>query len=133
MALPSRTYVKELWPCCGRRAFESPEPFHSTTQESERCRRRIRQLAGSVHLQQLRSLVALRDQTGAAIAAGVDPQPIQRDGQAIAHADQEVDVGEPPDPPSDPATYSDPSKIDYGGALADGRETAGMLVAKRSR
>ena len=69
----------------------------------------------------------MRDQTGAAIATGVDPQPVQRNGQTIAHSDQEVDVSETPDPPSDPTPYPDPSKINYGGTLAYGRETAGML------
>jgi hypothetical protein len=49
-----------------------------------------------------------------------------RDGQAISHANQGVDVGGPSDwraiqPDSDPA------KIDYGGALADGSETSGCL------
>src|SRR4051812_15624489 len=40
---------------------------------------------------------ALGDQARAALAAGVDPQPVDGDGQAVAQADQEVDVGDAPD------------------------------------
>jgi hypothetical protein len=62
----------------------------------------------------LRPLFALRNQTSAAIAAGIDPQPAQRDSQAIAYAYKEVDVSPTPDPPGDPAAYTNPSKVDHG-------------------
>ena len=42
---------------------------------------------------------ALRDQPRGALVARVDPQPAQRDAEPVAQADQEIDVGEAPDPP----------------------------------
>lgn len=68
-----------------------------------RARRGGHSNSRDANLPQLRPLCTLCDQTGAAIATGIDPQPVQRHGQTITHADQEVDMGEPPDPPSDPA------------------------------
>ena len=57
---------------------------------------------------------ALRDQPRGALVAGVDPQPAQRDAEAVAQADQEVDVGEAPDPPGEVAAQLDPAEIDHG-------------------
>src|SRR5580658_1283423 len=71
-----------------------------------------------------RTLIALSDQAGAAIAGDVDPEPAQGDGKAIAHADQEVDMGEPPDPPRHPAAHLDPAEVDDRRALADGGQVA---------
>src|SRR4029078_5801498 len=73
---------------------------------------------------------SLRDQPRRALCAGVDPQPAQRDAEAVAQADQEVDVGEAPDPPGEVAAHLDPAEIDHGLLPADLRETAGMLVAE---
>ena len=42
-------------------------------------------------------------------------------------------MGASPYPPGDPAAQLDPAEIDNGGAFADGRETAGIAVAKRPR
>src|SRR5262245_53984296 len=44
---------------------------------------------------------ALRDQPRGALVAHVDPQPAQRDAEAVAQPDQEIDVGDAPDPPRD--------------------------------
>src|SRR6187399_2318673 len=74
---------------------------------------------------------SLRDQPRRALVAGVDPQPAQRDAEPVAQADQEVDVGEAPDPPGEVAAHLDPAEIDHGLFLADLRETAGVLVAER--
>src|SRR3954468_15475137 len=46
---------------------------------------------------------ALGDQAGAALAAGVDPEPVDRYREAVAQADQEIDVRDAPDPPGDRA------------------------------
>src|ERR1043166_9134006 len=75
---------------------------------------------------------ALRDEPGAALAAGVDPQPVDRDGEPGAQADQEIDVGDAPDPPRDRAAHFDAAEIDHRRALADLREIAGMAIDKRA-
>src|SRR5437868_10593664 len=62
----------------------------------------------------------------------MDPQPTQRDAEPVAQADQEVDVGDAPDPPCDGAAQLDASEIDHRLALADLRQAAGMLVTERS-
>src|ERR1700679_1556804 len=75
---------------------------------------------------------ALGDQARAAAARGINPEPAEGDGQTVAHADQEVNVGESPNPPGEPAAHLDRTEIDDGGAFADGGEIAGMLVAEHS-
>src|SRR4051812_37874326 len=74
---------------------------------------------------------ALRDQARRALVAGVNPQPAQRDAEPVAQADQEVDVGEAPDPPGQIAAHLHPAEIDHGFFLADLRKAASMLVAER--
>src|SRR6266508_5025550 len=74
---------------------------------------------------------ALRDQPCGALVAGVDPQPAQGDAEAVAQPDQEVDVGDAPDPPGEIAAQLDAAEIDHRLFLADLREAAGMLVAER--
>src|SRR4051812_47612129 len=75
---------------------------------------------------------ALCDQARAALAAGVDPQPVDGDAEPVAQADQEVDVGDAPDPPRQRAAHLDPAEIDYGQPLADLRQIAGVLVGEWS-
>src|SRR3954462_12263824 len=75
---------------------------------------------------------SLRDQSPRALVAGVDPEPAQRDAEAMAQADQEVDVGDAPDPPRDGAAQLDAAEVDHGKPLADLREAAGVLVAERA-
>src|SRR5689334_14047767 len=74
---------------------------------------------------------ALGDQARCALVANVIPQPAQRDAQAVAQADQEVDVGDAPDPPRDRAAQLDRAEIDHRLALADLRQTAGMVIMER--
>src|SRR5712664_4900355 len=74
---------------------------------------------------------ALRDQPRGALIAHIDPQPADRDAEPVAQADQEVDVGDPPDPPCQGAAQFYPSEIDHGFPLADLCQAAGMLVAER--
>src|SRR5579863_8001128 len=81
----------------------------------------------------LRRLHGAGDEPRAAIAGGVDPKPVQGHGQAVAQADQEIDVGDAPGPPGEPATQLDPSEIDDGGALADGGEAAVVPVTEGPR
>src|SRR5258707_1430716 len=74
---------------------------------------------------------ALRDQPRGALISGINPEPAQRDAEAVAQADQEIDVGDAPDPPGEIAAQLDPAEIDDGLALADLRQAAGVLVAER--
>src|SRR5436305_9554489 len=74
---------------------------------------------------------ALRDQARSALLAGVDPQPVDGDAEPVAEADQEVDVGDAPDPPSQRAAQSYAPEIDHRQPFADLREIAGVLVNER--
>src|SRR6478609_3081560 len=67
----------------------------------------------------------LRNQPRGPLVAGVDPEPAQRDAEAVAQTDQEVDVGDAPDPPRNGAAQLDAAKIDHREPLADLREAAG--------
>src|SRR5258708_24966595 len=62
---------------------------------------------------------ALRDQPRGALISGINPEPAQRDAEAVAQADQEIDVGDAPDPPGEIAAQLDPAEIDDCLALAD--------------
>src|SRR5258708_16572161 len=74
---------------------------------------------------------ALRNQPRGALIAHVNPQPAQRDAEPVAQADQEIDVGDTPDPPCERAAQFDAAEIDNRLALADLRQAAGMLVTDR--
>src|SRR5262245_63326727 len=74
---------------------------------------------------------ALRDQPRGALVAHVDPQPAQGDAEAVTQADEEVDVGDAPDPPRDGAAQLEFAEIDHRNPLADLRQAAGVLVAER--
>src|SRR5579859_4536054 len=80
----------------------------------------------------LRPVIDLGDEAGAAIAREINPQPAQRHGQTIAQADQKINVRQAPYPPGEPAADFEPSEVDDRRALADGREIAGVPVAKRA-
>src|SRR5216684_4768286 len=56
---------------------------------------------------------ALRDQPRGALVAHIDPQPADGDAEPVAQADQEVDVGDTPDPPCQGAAQFYPSEIDH--------------------
>ena len=77
--------------------------------------------------------IALRDQPRAAMAADIDPQPVECDGEPVAQADQEEDVGDAPDPPGQAPAQLDPAEIDDGRALADRREIAGIPLGEGRR
>src|SRR5579863_1105845 len=76
---------------------------------------------------------ALGNEARRALIAGMNPEPAQGDPKAVAQADQEVDVGDAPDPPCDGSAQLDPAEIDHRLAFADLGEAAGMAVAKWSR
>src|SRR5450432_2100044 len=78
----------------------------------------------------LRPLFALSNQAGIAAAGRINPQPTQGNGEAVPHADQEVDMRESPGPPGEPAAHLDPTEIDDRRASADGGQIAGMPVAE---
>src|SRR5258708_30625326 len=75
---------------------------------------------------------SLGNQPRGALIAHVNPQPAQRDAEAVAQADQEIDVRDAPDPPCKGAAQLDAPEIDDCLALADLRQAAGMLVTERS-
>ena len=88
--------------------------------------------AASIECRSLPHLArALRDQPRGALVAGMDPEPAQRDAEPVAQADQEIDVGDAPDPPCEGAAQLELAEIDHRLALADLRQAAGMLVAER--
>src|SRR6266403_5667999 len=74
---------------------------------------------------------SLGNQPRGALIAHVNPQPAQRDAEAVAQADQEIDVRDAPDPPCDGAAQLDTAEIDNRLALSDLRQAAGMLVTER--
>src|SRR5262249_9277358 len=75
---------------------------------------------------------ALGDQPRGALVARINPEPAERDAEAVAQADQEVDVCDAPDPPCDGAAQLDAAEIDHRELVADLRQAAGMLVAERA-
>jgi hypothetical protein len=76
-------------------------------------------------------LFTMCNEASATLAGNLDPEPAHGDGQTMALADQEIDVSESPQPSREPTRELDPAKIDNRGALADRRETAGILIAKQ--
>src|SRR6185437_8698221 len=89
-----------------RQLFGSPAAEHapgfSASPAQLMCRSLARDLAA-----------ALGDQPRRALVAGVDPEPAQCHAEAVAQADQEVDVGEAPDPPGEIAAHLHPAEIDH--------------------
>src|SRR5579875_3205741 len=75
--------------------------------------------------------LVLRDEASATLSADINPQPVQGDREPVAQADQEINVGDAPDPPGGPAGQLQPAKVDDSGAFSDRRETAGVLVPER--
>ena len=75
----------------------------------------------------------LRDYARGAKVARKVPEPVECDAQAAADADEEVNVCEPPHPPSDPAPKLESLVANYRLVLADGREAAHVHVAERCR
>src|SRR5277367_1081922 len=73
---------------------------------------------------------ALGDQACGALIARMDPHPGHRNAQAVAQADQEIDVGDTPDPPREGAAQLEAPEIDHRLSLANLREAAGMLVVE---
>src|ERR1700738_2914692 len=74
---------------------------------------------------------ALGDEPRGALIAGVDPQPAQRDAEAVAQPDQKIDVRDAPDPPRQRTAQPDAPEIDHRLALADLRQAAGVVVTER--
>src|SRR6185437_12733129 len=65
---------------------------------------------------------ALGNQTRGALIAHIIPQPAHRHGEAVAHPNQEIDVGHAPDPPGEGAAQLEAAEIDDGLPLADLRQ-----------
>src|SRR4051794_11105916 len=90
-------------------------------------------MAPSISSANIDLAAALRDQPRGALVADVDPEPAQGDAEPMAQPDQEVDVGDPPDPPGERATQLDAAEIDYREPFADLRQAAGVAVAEWRR
>src|ERR1043165_1829807 len=71
------------------------------------------------------------DQPRAALIGQVGPKPVERHDQAVAEADQEIDVGNAPHQPGDAPGQPQPAEIDDGLAPSDRREVAVVAVAER--
>src|SRR5262249_2695236 len=74
---------------------------------------------------------AAGDEARAALEGHVGPEPGQGDDDAIAQADQEIDVDEAPKQPGEPSGQLDKTEIGDRCLTADGREAAAVAVAKR--
>src|SRR6266699_440721 len=72
-------------------------------------------------------------QARAALIGQVRPQPIGRDGDAVAKADQEIDMRQAPHQPGNPAGQGEPAEIDDRFPAADRGEVAEVAVAERRR
>ena len=56
-------------------------------------------------------LIAIDDQPGAALVGQIRPEPFERHDQAIAEADQKIDMHKAPGEPAEPAAQPEPAKI----------------------
>src|SRR5277367_6158125 len=92
------------------------------------CLLRPRKRSRSLHLS-----APPRDEPRAALVTRVNPQPVDRDTQAIADPNQKVDVGEAPEPPGERALELDPAEVDHRAPLADRGEVASMLIMEGRR
>ena len=55
----------------------------------------------------------------AALERDIGPHPIERDDDAVAEADQEIDVHDAPDEPGEPAAQAQPAEIHHRGLAPD--------------
>ena len=62
----------------------------------------------------------------------VRPEPLHRHDEAAAEVDQEIDVGDAPQPPGEPARDLEPAEIGDRRAAPDGGERSGVAIAERS-
>ena len=79
----------------------------------------------------LRLRVGPGDQPRAALERDVVPRPVERHDDAVAEADEEVDVRDAPQQPGEEAGERQPAELDDGALAPDGRERAGILEAER--
>src|ERR1700674_1951014 len=80
-----------------------------------------------------RALGAADDEPGAALKGEIRPQPAQRDDQAVAEADQVIDVRQRPDQPGDEAAQVNPAEVDHRRLAPDGGEVAVVAIAEGRR
>src|SRR4029453_15656322 len=74
---------------------------------------------------------SLGNQPRGTLIAHVNPQPAQRDAEAVTQADQEIDVRDTPDPPCDGAAQFEAPEIDHRLPLADLPQASGVFVMER--
>src|SRR5215204_4881591 len=72
--------------------------------------------------------VVVRDQPRAALRRKIVPQPREGDDESVARADQEIDVRDAPEYPTDEAGDIEISEMHDGGPAADGREVAVVTI-----
>src|SRR5690606_15443253 len=86
----------------------------------------------SVHMR-CRSSLGAGDEPRAALKGEIGPKPVDGDDQAVANADEKIDVDEAPDPPGEPAGKPEEAEIDHRRAPTDGREVADVDIAEGRR
>src|SRR5882757_4572222 len=90
---------------------------------------------GSLALRRLRRWRRARaaeagDQAGAALEGQVGPGPVHRHGQAVAKADEKIDMGEGPEQPGREPLDPQPPELGDSVAATDGRQDAEVAVAE---
>src|SRR5712692_750251 len=76
-------------------------------------------------------LVRPGNQPLTALERRVGPQPVEQHREAVAVADQEIDVDDAPQQPGDPAAYPEAAEIGDRDLASDRRHAAGLAVAER--
>src|SRR5215467_598965 len=72
-----------------------------------------------------------RDEPRAALEGDVAPAPAQRDSEAVAEPDQEVDVGEAPQQPRRKSRELDAAELRHRAFAPDGRHGAEVAITER--
>ena len=72
----------------------------------------------------------LRDQPDLIIIEDIVPGPVEEDDDAVAEADDAVDVQEDPDHPGDESAEGDAEDAGHGGIASDGGEQTGVFVVE---
>src|SRR5262249_11115730 len=75
----------------------------------------------------------LGDEPRAALKRDVVPQPCERHDEPILDADQEIDVGQTPEQPSDKALEAQIAELHHRRPPPDGGEIADRPITKRRR
>src|ERR1051325_7826426 len=80
--------------------------------------------AAQVRMRVQQAWVLSGDEPCPALIGQVRPYPVERDGQPVPEADQEIDVGRAPRQPREAAGHPAPAEIDDGRLAPDCRQIA---------